>query len=298
MESINMKRSRLWLLFGVVAVIALGLASRKFPSLFPALLGKYPGDALWALMVFLGWAFCKPRASTRNIAALAFATSCLVEFSQLYQADWLRAIRSTTLGHLVLGSTFSWFDIAAYAVGILAGVLIDAVCFCTSGFAADKRQTAHSAENPGNPHVYDKAKYHHESIEEFGLPDEHASNHTVPILRWLIENQLMSEFFLTECADELSRFRKGRMSIHELYGRWDRCLISDMLSEQGNAFAMHYFDFEKGAYLKDYCATLQGTLPSEFHVAYSDENYRRLKPLMDAAYAHWAASIATVVKLS
>lgn len=292
MEPINMMRSRLWLLISIMAVIALGLASRKFPSLFPALLGKYPGDALWALMVFLGWAFCKPSASTRNIAALAFITSCLVEFLQLYQAVWLKEIRSTTLGHLALGSTFSWLDIAAYAVGILACVLIDAVFFGTSGFIACKRQAAHSAENPGNPHVYDKAKYHHESIEELGLPDEHASNHAVPMLRWLIENQLMSDFFVTECATELSRFRKGKMSIHELYGRWDHCLISDMLSERGNAFAMHYFDFEKGAYLKDYCATLQGILPSEFHVVYSDENYRRLEPLMDAAYAHWVASVA------
>jgi len=121
-----MKRSRFWLVVGVVAVIALGLASRKFPSLFPALFGKYPGDSLWALMIFLGWAFCKPRASTRNIAALAIATSCLVEFSQLYQAAWLNEIRSTTLGHLVLGSTFSWFDIAAYAIGVLVGALIEA----------------------------------------------------------------------------------------------------------------------------------------------------------------------------
>lgn len=120
-----MKRSRWRLAACLVAVIALGLASRKFP-LLPAFLGKYPGDSLWALMVFVGWAFCKPRASTRSIAMLAFATSCLVEFSQLYQAAWLVSIRSTTLGHLVLGSTFSWFDIAAYAAGVLLGALIDA----------------------------------------------------------------------------------------------------------------------------------------------------------------------------
>jgi hypothetical protein len=126
MKSIEIKRSRLWLAVGFVIVIALGIASRKFPWLFPAFVGKYPGDSLWALMVFLGWAFCKPQASTRNIAALAFGTSCLVECSQLYQAAWLNSIRGTTLGHLVLGSTFSWLDIAAYAVGVLIGTLVDA----------------------------------------------------------------------------------------------------------------------------------------------------------------------------
>jgi hypothetical protein len=114
-----------WLFGCVVAVIVLGLASRKFPSLFPAIFGKYPGDALWAMMVFAGLAFIKPQASTARLAVLAFAISCGVEFSQLYQAPWLNEIRRTTIGHLVLGSTFSWFDIAAYAVGVLVAALVD-----------------------------------------------------------------------------------------------------------------------------------------------------------------------------
>lgn len=118
-------RSRWWLFVCVVAVIALGLASRKFPSLFPAVLGKYPGDALWAMMVFGGLAFVKPQASTAGLAVLAFAISCTVEFSQLYQAQWLNEIRGTTLGHLALGSTFSWLDIVAYAVGVLVASLVD-----------------------------------------------------------------------------------------------------------------------------------------------------------------------------
>ena len=126
MLSISTPRSRPWLLAGFIAIIALGLASRHYSFLFPAFLGKYPGDALWALMVFLGCAFFKPRASTRRLAAAALAIACLDEFSQLYQAPWINAIRSTTMGHLVLGSTFSWLDMAAYAVGVSMGALIDA----------------------------------------------------------------------------------------------------------------------------------------------------------------------------
>jgi hypothetical protein len=126
MTFITTSRSRLWLSVSFLAVIALGLVSRKYPFLFPAMFGKYPGDALWALMVFLGCAFFKPRASTLCLAAVALAIACLDEFSQLYQAPWINAIRSTTLGHLVLGSTFSWLDMAAYAVGVSIGALIDA----------------------------------------------------------------------------------------------------------------------------------------------------------------------------
>jgi len=117
-------RKRLLTAFFLALTIAVGLASRKIPWALETF-GKYPGDALWALAVFFGWMFLFPRKSVWNIAAVAFALSCLVEVSQLYQAPWLNDIRKTTLGHLVLGSTFSWWDIVAYGVGILLGVTFD-----------------------------------------------------------------------------------------------------------------------------------------------------------------------------
>jgi len=137
------------------------------------------------------------------------------------------------------------------------------------------------------PYVYDKAKYHFESIEEHGLPEEHAYNHTVPILRWLIERDLMSEFFKEECADQLAAYKAGEITIYQLYEWWDCCLISDMVSEEGNSFGKHYFDFEKGKYISDYIAALQGGLPTEFHVVYSDENYAKIKSVIDRRFEEW-----------
>ena len=112
---------------GIVITIGLGLLSRKYPGVLPELFGKYPGDALWALMVYLGWATLFPRASVRVIALLALLFAYAIEASQLYQATWLDAIRGTTLGHLVLGSTFVWHDLLAYAVGVAMAVVVD-VC--------------------------------------------------------------------------------------------------------------------------------------------------------------------------
>lgn len=137
------------------------------------------------------------------------------------------------------------------------------------------------------PHVYDKAKYHDETIEQHGLPEEHASNHTVVILRWLIENDLMGGDF-TEEPEPLEKYLAGNMSIHDLYNWWDRCLIDDMLSDRGNEFAKHYFDFQKGEFIHDYMRILQGTLPSEFHIAYSEENYQTIKAIIDTKYKKWA----------
>ena len=52
---------------------------------------------------------------------LAFA----VEVSQLYHADWIDGIRSTTLVGLVLGFGFLWSDLVCYLVGIAAGAIIE-----------------------------------------------------------------------------------------------------------------------------------------------------------------------------
>jgi hypothetical protein len=90
-------------------------------------------------------------------------------------------------------------------------------------------------------HVYDKAKYHGETIQQYELSEEHAENHTVFFLRWLIENNLMSEHFLSNSGDILEKYRAGSATIHNVYEWWDRCLISDMLSEEGNEFAMRLF---------------------------------------------------------
>jgi hypothetical protein len=114
-------RSRLLYAVLVLAVIAAGLASRRYPFLLPAQLGKYPGDALWALMVLLLYGFARPGWPVAKVALAALATSFAVEFSQLYQADWINAVRHTTLGHLVLGSGFHALDLLAYTVGVAVG---------------------------------------------------------------------------------------------------------------------------------------------------------------------------------
>ncbi len=101
----------------LLLVIALGLASRRYPALFPAALGKYPGDALWALMVFVGWAIVFPTRSTIQILIFTLATSYCVECCKLYKTPWLHDLRNSTLGHLVFGSSFSWQNLVAYTLG-------------------------------------------------------------------------------------------------------------------------------------------------------------------------------------
>jgi len=87
----------------------------------PGWLSNNGGDALWALMVFVGFGFLLPHTSTPMLALLALCVAWGVEFSQLYHAPWIDAVRTTIPGKLVLGTTFLWPDLVAYAVGIALG---------------------------------------------------------------------------------------------------------------------------------------------------------------------------------
>jgi glycopeptide antibiotics resistance protein len=77
------------------------------------------------LMVFWGIGFLFVKMSTGKVMAAALLLSYAIEFSQLYQADWINALRHTTLGGLVLGFGFLWSDLVCYTAGVLAGGLME-----------------------------------------------------------------------------------------------------------------------------------------------------------------------------
>lgn len=116
---------RLRVLVALVLVIGLGLASRKYDGLFPRVLGKYPGDALWTVAAYLAWKLVLPSLGPRKLGLAALGLSFLVEFLQLYHAPWLDALRGNRLGHLFLGSTFNPMDLLAYTMGATTMFVID-----------------------------------------------------------------------------------------------------------------------------------------------------------------------------
>lgn len=119
-----MKRNRLHYAIAIVAMIPLGLATRSgMVRFFPEFVGAYGGDVLWALVAYLCFGFLFPKMEIRKVAGLALIFAFAIEFSQLYQADWINAIRGTIPGKLILGRGFLWSDLVCYSVGILAGAV-------------------------------------------------------------------------------------------------------------------------------------------------------------------------------
>jgi hypothetical protein len=108
-------------------VMGLGILSRKFSYLLPDLVNIYLGDAIWAAMIYVMMAFVFANKLPKQIAVLSLLFCNAIELSQLYQAPWINAIRSNTLGALVLGSGFLWSDLLAYAIGILSATLLEMI---------------------------------------------------------------------------------------------------------------------------------------------------------------------------
>ena len=125
----NLNRNRLKYALLIILVIIVGLASRKLKPILPAFINANAGDTLWALMVFLIFGFLYKKSSTIKNAVKAILFSYAIEISQLYHAPWIDNIRTTTLGGLVLGFTFSFSDIVCYSIGILIGLVIEMVWY-------------------------------------------------------------------------------------------------------------------------------------------------------------------------
>nr|WP_255472779.1 DUF2809 domain-containing protein [Planomicrobium sp. CPCC 101079] len=114
-------------LLAIGAVVVLGLASRIYGNYLPSALSENAGDILWAMMVYFGFRFLMADKSIPIAISLSLLFSFGIEFTQLYQADWIVGIRSSLLGALVLGHGFLWVDLIRYSIGILLASLSDRI---------------------------------------------------------------------------------------------------------------------------------------------------------------------------
>ena len=102
-----------------------GLAIRFAHLGLPFGISKYGGSALWALLVYWMVSAVLPRSRPRTAALVSAGITAAVELFKLLSVPWLDAFRMTLPGMLLLGRHFSPWDILAYWLAILAGMLLD-----------------------------------------------------------------------------------------------------------------------------------------------------------------------------
>ena len=101
-------------------LIGAGLLTRgPIPGL-PAAIGKYSGSVIWGGMIYAAMACLMPKQSVVRTAIAAALVTTGTEFSQLWHTVALDAFRRTTIGVLLIGRFFSWWDVVSYLIGIAA----------------------------------------------------------------------------------------------------------------------------------------------------------------------------------
>lgn len=115
------KRGLLFLIF--LALIPIGYFLR-FRAPWSSALRDSSGGAVYVLLWTVLAGACFPLTSSTRLAFAVTATTCILEFLQLWCPPWLEAIRSTFAGRVVLGTTFGWSDFPPYFAGGLAGWLL------------------------------------------------------------------------------------------------------------------------------------------------------------------------------
>lgn len=111
---------------GVLVVIAVGVvaAGLVVTRVAHGAAAGAVGDALYAALVYVLVALAAPRSGARLVGGVALATCLAVELAQLSGAP-AAAVSAWAPLRYVLGTTFQWTDLVAYAGGVLVAAGID-----------------------------------------------------------------------------------------------------------------------------------------------------------------------------
>lgn len=110
----------------------------------------FVGDALYAALIVVVIAFLAPRASAVAVAVAAFAVCAAVELFQLTGVPAALA-DSVPAVALVLGTTFQWTDLVAYAIGAMLTGAVDAVSRRAAGSSRGGPTTPSAGARPKHP---------------------------------------------------------------------------------------------------------------------------------------------------
>jgi hypothetical protein len=117
--------SRARLALALAIVVPLGFATKLTDAvLVRGYLGGVFYVVFWILLVLLA----RPQLRPGSVAVAAFLATCALEAAQLWHPRWLEEVRATFLGHALLGSTFSWWDLPCYALGAALGIGVASLC--------------------------------------------------------------------------------------------------------------------------------------------------------------------------
>ena len=108
----------------LTVVIPAGFATKLYAGTGAYWVNSHAGGVLYVCFWVLVAIFIRPETRPWAASALVFTGTCLLEALQLLSTPALTVIRSTFLGHALIGSTFSWWDFPHYLLGGVLGAAV------------------------------------------------------------------------------------------------------------------------------------------------------------------------------
>ena len=102
----------------------LGIGTKFYAGPAAGWIHSHAGGVLYVLFWTVAVVLVVPSLSPWVAAGGVLFVTCGLEFLQLWDPAALQALRETFLGHALLGSTFSWWDLPHYGVGAVLGALL------------------------------------------------------------------------------------------------------------------------------------------------------------------------------
>ncbi|MEN9920199.1 MAG: hypothetical protein RL538_92 [Candidatus Parcubacteria bacterium] len=136
---------------------------------------------------------------------------------------------------------------------------------------------------------YDDASWHYENQFPQGLPEIQAFVMPGMFFAWAIFNNLSSEEHLSQTRS-LEKLKAHEITPAEYFDRENDGMLSDQdLNEEGNAFALAYYEGEDGGerFLADYLAVFGEIEQSPYHAPNTWESYDTYAPTLDKRYQEW-----------
>jgi len=78
-------------------------------------------EIIWCLFLFFLW---PSKANTVKIPLIVFFFTCVLEFLQLWKAEFLQTFRATLVGAALIGTDFVWLQFPFYALGSAVSIVL------------------------------------------------------------------------------------------------------------------------------------------------------------------------------
>jgi hypothetical protein len=135
---------------------------------------------------------------------------------------------------------------------------------------------------------YDDTSWHYEGDFPNDLPNKAGATHIGMFVAWCQLNGIGSTVHSVNSPEMLNKLKNREINPAQWFIEvCDEQFTDEDLSEQGNEFALWYYESDLDLYILDYDSYCSGGLESLYHVPDTWDTYNTLAPIILERFKQW-----------